>query len=113
MCRRGRRDHDQFLEIVPVLGFLELDMLRLAVEQQGLLEVVFSSNDHVTMWTCRRWLERIESARGLPGTSVSVGKNNNKVSNLILSNLIRATRRYRQHSRVRRKAGSCRAAYFA
>jgi hypothetical protein len=43
----------QFLEIVPVLGLLELDVLRLAVEQQSLLEVVFTSNDHVTMWACR------------------------------------------------------------
>ena len=44
---------DQFLEVVPVLGLLELDMLRLAVEQQSLLEVVLILNDHVTMWACR------------------------------------------------------------
>ena len=44
---------DKFLEVVPVLGLLELDVLCLAVEQQSLLEVVFISNDHVSMWACR------------------------------------------------------------
>ena len=50
---KGAAGAYQVLEVVTVLGLLELDMLRLTVESQGFQEVRLSANDHRAMCACR------------------------------------------------------------